>query len=116
MLERFRSGVKLKSLFLQSGDNNQPGDRRFPMSEGEVDVPFILARRLARVRTAAIRDYGRALGATLNDLAMTSLYRCLFRLLGLSSFPLFSWSVSLSENRFPLFQDTLYANQRLRRL
>ena len=89
MLERFRSGVKLKSLFLQSGDNNQSGDRRFPMSEGEVDVPFILTRRLARVRTAAIRDYGRAHGATLNDLAMTALYRCLFRLLDLSSFPLF---------------------------
>jgi len=53
-----RLGVKLKSLFLQSGDNNQSGDRRFPMSEGEVDEPFILTRRLARARTAEIRDYG----------------------------------------------------------
>jgi NRPS condensation-like uncharacterized protein len=83
VLERFRLGVKLKSLFLQSGDNNQSGDRRFPMSEGEVDEPFILTRRLGRARTAAIRDYGRAHGATLNDLALTALYRCLFRLLDL---------------------------------
>ena len=91
MLERFRSGVKLKSLFLQSGDNNQSGDRRFPMSEGEVDVPFILTRRLARVQLPL-----PAVGPVL--------------------IPTFSWSVSLSENRSPLFQDTLYANQRLRRL
>ncbi len=83
VLERFRLGVKLKSLFLQSGDNNQSGDRRFPISEGEVDEPIILTRRLARARTAAIRDYGRANGATLNDLALTALYRCLFRLLDL---------------------------------
>ena len=55
----------------------------FPMSEGEVDEPFILTRRLARARTAAIRDYGRAHGATLNDLVLTALYRCLFRLLDL---------------------------------
>jgi hypothetical protein len=42
VLERFGLGVKLKSLFLQSGDNNQAGDCRFPMSEGEADRPFIL--------------------------------------------------------------------------
>jgi NRPS condensation-like uncharacterized protein len=83
VLERFRLGVKLKSLFLQSGDNNQPGARRFPMSEGEVDEPFILSRRLMRARTAAIRDYSRAHGATLNDLVLTALYRCLFRLMDL---------------------------------
>jgi NRPS condensation-like uncharacterized protein len=83
VLERFPLSVKLKSLFLQSGDNNQPGDRRFPMSEGEVDRPFILTRRLERARTTAIRDYGRAHGATLNDLALSALYRCLFRLLDL---------------------------------
>ncbi len=53
------------------------------MSEGEVDEPFILTRRLMRARTAAIRDYGRAHGATLNDLVLTALYRSLFRLMDL---------------------------------
>jgi NRPS condensation-like uncharacterized protein len=83
VLERFGLGVKLKSLFLQSGDNNQAGDCRFPMSEGEADRPFILTRRLPGARTAVIRDYGRALGATINDMVLTALYRSLFRLLDL---------------------------------
>jgi NRPS condensation-like uncharacterized protein len=83
VLERFDLGVKLKSLFLQSGDNNQPGDQRFPMSEDEAKEPFILTRRLTRTRTAAIRDYGRTQGATLNDIVLTALYRCLFRVFGL---------------------------------
>jgi NRPS condensation-like uncharacterized protein len=83
VLERFGLGVKLKSLFLQSGDNNQAGDCRFPMSEGETDRPFILTRRLPGARTAVIRDYGRAHGATINDMVLTALYRSLFRLLDL---------------------------------
>ena len=83
VLERFGLGVKLKSLFLQSGDNNQAGDCRFPMSEGEADRPFILTRRLPGARTAVIRDYGRAHGATINDMVLTALYRSLFRLLDL---------------------------------
>jgi NRPS condensation-like uncharacterized protein len=83
VLERFGLGVKLKALFLQSGDNNQAGDCRFPMSEGEADRPFILTRRLPGARTAVIRDYGRALGATINDMVLTALYRSLFRLLDL---------------------------------
>jgi NRPS condensation-like uncharacterized protein len=81
VLARFPLSVKLKSLFLQSGDNNQPGDHRFPMSDGEADQPFILTRRLKRARTEAIRDHGRTHGATLNDLALTAFYRCLFRLM-----------------------------------
>jgi NRPS condensation-like uncharacterized protein len=83
VLERFGLGVKLKSLFLQSGDNNQAGDCRFPMSEGEADRPFILTRRLPGARTAVIRDYGRAHGVTINDMVLTALYRSLFRLLDL---------------------------------
>src|SRR5208337_896935 len=70
VLERFGLGVKLKSLFLQSGDNNQAGDCRFPMSESEADRPFILTRRLPGARTAVIRDYGRAHGATNNDMVL----------------------------------------------
>jgi hypothetical protein len=55
------------------------------MSEGEAEAPLILIRRLTRARRAAIRDCGRTHGATLNDLALTALYRRLFRLLDLES-------------------------------
>jgi NRPS condensation-like uncharacterized protein len=82
VLERFGLGVKLKSLFLQSGDNNQAGGCRFPMSEGEADRPFILTRRLSGARTAVIRDCGRVHGATINDMVLTPLYRSLFRIVG----------------------------------
>jgi len=83
VLEHFGFGTKLKSLFLQSEDNNQTGDRRFPLSEGETDRPFIVTRRLAGERTAPVKAYSRACGATLNDLALTAFYRSLFLYLDL---------------------------------
>lgn len=46
--------------------------------------PFILTHKLERERTAALKDYGRAKGATLNDVVLTAYYRCLFQRLALS--------------------------------
>jgi NRPS condensation-like uncharacterized protein len=84
VLKRFGVGVKLKSLFLQSNENNLTGSVRFPMSESEADRPFILTRRLVRERAAALKDYGRAKGATLNDVLISAYYRSLFQMLALS--------------------------------
>jgi NRPS condensation-like uncharacterized protein len=47
--------------------------------------PFILTHLLERKRVAALKDYCRAKGATLNDVVLTALYRCLFQLLALRS-------------------------------
>jgi len=83
-LKRFGRGVKFKSLFSQSKENNRSGDRRFPLSDGGETRPFILTRKLGRERTAALMDYCRAKGATLNDVVLTAYYRCLFQRLALS--------------------------------
>jgi len=84
VLRRFAMSVKLKSLLMQSKDNNRSGNHRFPLSEGGDVRPFILTRLLERKRVAALKDYCRAKGATLNDAVLTALYRCLFRLLALT--------------------------------
>ena len=81
VLKRFPLGVRLKSLFLQSKDNNRSGDHRFPLDEGGEARPFILTRNLGRDRVAALRDYGRARAATLNDVVLAAFYRCLFQIL-----------------------------------
>jgi NRPS condensation-like uncharacterized protein len=83
VLKRFAMSVKLKSLLMQSKDNNRSGDHRFPLSEGGDVRPFILTRFLERKRVAALKDYCRAKGATLNDAVLTALYRRLFQLLAL---------------------------------
>ena len=83
VLSQFPLSAKLKSLFSQSGDNNRAGDHRFPMNEGAADAPFIATRRLSGERTAAAKAQARARGATLNDFALTALYRSLFRTLAL---------------------------------
>ena len=82
VLRRLGVGVKFKSLFLQSGENNRTGGDRFPLSERGEARPFILTRKLERERTAALKDYGRAKGATLNDVVLTAFYRCLFQQTG----------------------------------
>ena len=84
VLKRFGLGVKLKSLFQQSKENNLTGSVRFPLSENEAERPFILTRKLVRERTAALKAYGKANRATLNDLLLTAYYRALFQRLGLS--------------------------------
>jgi Uncharacterized protein containing a NRPS condensation (elongation) domain len=84
VLKRFGRGVKFKSLFSQSKENNRSGDRRFTLSDGGETRPFILTRKLGRERTAALMDYCRAKGATLNDVVLTAYYRCLFQRLALS--------------------------------
>jgi NRPS condensation-like uncharacterized protein len=79
VLKRIGIGVKLMSLLSQNRENNRSGDHRFPLSrDGEVQ-PFILTHRIGRERTAALRGYSQASGATLNDVVLTSYYRCLFR-------------------------------------
>jgi NRPS condensation-like uncharacterized protein len=85
VLTRFGPMTKLKSLISQRKDNNRYGKHRFPLSEGGDVRPFILTRKLGRARVGALKDYARQRGATLNDLMLTSYYRCLFRRLALSS-------------------------------
>jgi len=83
VLKRFAVSVMFKSLFLQSGDNNRSGDYRFPLSESGEARPFIITRKLGQDRVAALKDYSRGEGATLNDVVLTAYYRCLFRKLAL---------------------------------
>jgi NRPS condensation-like uncharacterized protein len=84
VLKRFGVGVKVKSLFSQSKENNLTGGARFPLSDGGETWPFILTRKLGRERTAELKKYGRAKGAPLNDVVLTAYYRCLFRRLAIS--------------------------------
>lgn len=79
VLKRFGIGVKAKALLLQNKDNNRTGGDRFPFDADGDARPFILVRKFGRERVAALRDYGRANGATLNDVVLTAFYRCLFR-------------------------------------
>jgi NRPS condensation-like uncharacterized protein len=83
VLKQFDAGAKLRCLFLQGKENNLTGDVRFPLSDhGEVR-PFILTRKIALERMAALKDHGKASGATLNDIVLTAYYRCLFQRLAL---------------------------------
>jgi NRPS condensation-like uncharacterized protein len=84
VLKRFGLGVKLKSLLLQSNENNLAGGDRFPLGADCEARPFVLTHNLGRERTESLKDYGRASNATLNDIVLTAYYRCLFRILGLS--------------------------------
>ena len=84
VLKRFGLGIKLKSLFSQSKENNYSGDLRFPLIESGEVRPFILTRKLGQERTAVLKDYCRTKGTTLNDIVLTAYYRCLFRSLALS--------------------------------
>jgi NRPS condensation-like uncharacterized protein len=79
VLERFGVWAQLRSLLFQGKENNLTGGDRFPQSEVGEAQPFILTRKLGRKTTAALRDYGRARGATLNDIVLTGYYRCLFQ-------------------------------------
>ncbi len=83
VLERFGATAKFKSLFAPGKQNNFTGADRFPLSEGAEARPFILTRQLGRERTAALKDFGRTRGATLNDVVLTAFCRCLFRALAL---------------------------------
>jgi NRPS condensation-like uncharacterized protein len=85
VLRRFPLSVRFKSLFRQSGDNNRTGSHRFPLSEGGEARPFILTRKLGRERVAALHDYCRAKGATLNDAVLTAFYRRVFQQLALKA-------------------------------
>ncbi|MGA2577580.1 MAG: hypothetical protein ABSH24_16290 [Bryobacteraceae bacterium] len=84
VLQFFGMREKFKSLFSQSKENNRCGEQRFPLSGGGEVRSFILTCKLGRQRTAALKDYGRAKGATLNDAVLAAYYRCLSRSLALS--------------------------------
>jgi NRPS condensation-like uncharacterized protein len=84
VLDRFGIGAKLKALLLENRDNNLTGGPRFPLEEGGAVRPFVLTRKVGRERVAALKDYGRATGSTLNDIALAAFYRCLFQRLATS--------------------------------
>lgn len=84
VLKQFGSRVKLKSLLMQGKENNLTGGARFPLSNDGPMRPFILVRKLPREKVATLKDCGKAKGATLNDVVLTSYYRCLFQRLALS--------------------------------
>ncbi len=83
VLKGFPAAVKLKSLLMQSNDNNRTGDHQFPLSAGRDVRPFIVTRVLERGKVAALKAYCRARGATLNDAILTAYYRRLFHRLAL---------------------------------
>jgi NRPS condensation-like uncharacterized protein len=83
VLERFGAGAKFKFLFAPGKQNNFTGADRFPLDESAEARPFILTRKLERERTAALKQFGRAHGATLNDVVLTAFCRCLFKALAL---------------------------------
>jgi len=85
VMARFGLGKRLKSLLSQGQDNNRSGDHRFPLSRGGDERPFILTRTLGRERMETIKDYCKAHGTTVNDVALAAFYRCLFRRLALAS-------------------------------
>jgi NRPS condensation-like uncharacterized protein len=84
VLKHFGMSTKLKCLFLQSKENNLTGRNRFPLGTGGEVRPFILTRKLGREKTTALKNYGRARGATLNDVVLTAYYRCLFQRLAVN--------------------------------
>jgi NRPS condensation-like uncharacterized protein len=83
VLNRFGMGVKLKSLYLQSDENNLTGGVCFPLSVDSETRPFILTHKIGRERMTALKTYGKANGSTLNDVLLTAYYRCLFQRLAL---------------------------------
>lgn len=77
-------GVKLRSLLSQSRENNRAGNNRFPLSEGGEARPLILTRKIGKKRIRKLKTYCRVRRATLNDVVLTSYYRCLFQRLSVS--------------------------------
>jgi NRPS condensation-like uncharacterized protein len=84
VLSRFAARVKLKCLLSQGKENNITGGARFPLSDGEETRPFILTHKIGKKRMGTLKNYGKAMGATLNDVVLTVFYRCLFQRLALS--------------------------------
>lgn len=78
VLKCFGLGTRMKSLLLQSNQNNHAGGIRFPLGESGETQPYVLTRKLGRGKTTSLKRYGQARGATLNDVLLTAFYRCLF--------------------------------------
>jgi NRPS condensation-like uncharacterized protein len=83
ILHRFSLAARLKSIVLQSNQNNHAKGFQFPMSGCEDAQPLVLTRTLEAERTESIKVYGHTRGATVNDVLLTAYYRCLFRMLNL---------------------------------
>jgi hypothetical protein len=62
ILERFGTGIKLKSLFSQGKENNRLSERRFPPDGSQEPGPFIATRKLRPETFAVVGDYSRARG------------------------------------------------------
>lgn len=100
VLKRFSLGVRVKSLLLESNQNNHSGGSRFPLSESGETRSLVLTRKLGHGRTATIKRYAKAKGATLNDVLLTAFYRCLFRRLNLSPGTLLRIPVMVDMRRY----------------
>jgi NRPS condensation-like uncharacterized protein len=72
---------RLKALFLQSKENNQETNYRFPMNEDEDIAAFIVTSRISKERFSAICDYGKCRNATVNDVVLAAYDRALSKLL-----------------------------------
>jgi NRPS condensation-like uncharacterized protein len=83
VLKHFGMGTKLKCLLSQSKENNLTGNVKFPFSDRGELRSFILTHKIVRERMSALKDYGKASSATLNDIVLTAYYRCLFQRLAL---------------------------------
>jgi NRPS condensation-like uncharacterized protein len=75
--------AKLGAWLGQNRDSNRIGKLRFPLDTGEETHPFIATRVIDRGKVAALKEYCKARGATLNDAALAAYYRVLARTLGL---------------------------------
>lgn len=84
VLKSFSTGTKIRSLLTQVLESNHYGRRVFPFGAGGNEQPFILTRKLGREHSEAIKGYGRARAATVNDVTLAAYYRCMSRRLALS--------------------------------
>lgn len=81
VLACFGAVTKLRALLREDKNKIPISDKSFLVDQVGAVQPFILTRKLDRERLVAIRNYGRARGATLNDVVLTAYYRCLFQML-----------------------------------
>lgn len=73
----------LKILKAPHGMSKHDCGFKFPL-EGDTSSPFIITRKLPGDRMRAIKSYGNALGATVNDVILAAYMRALHSFLGLN--------------------------------
>jgi NRPS condensation-like uncharacterized protein len=86
------SGVSLlnrvRALLFYRDNSNQNGRYKFPLSQDEITLPFILTYELSEERSAAIQGYCKKNNVTINDTILTAYYRVLSKMLNLAGKPL----------------------------